>query len=120
MSVAAAGGLSTLKRISTADTNAATVKATSGKVFGWSISNVNAAARFVKLYDLNVAPTVGTDVPKLTILVPGATTGGLAVHNIPAGLAFGKGISIAITTVAADNDATATAAAEQIVHLFFA
>jgi hypothetical protein len=120
MSVSAAGGLSALKRLSTADVNSAVVKATGGKVFGWYITNVNAAARFVKLYDLGVAPTVGTTVPKLTILVPGAATGGVAFAQFPAGIAFPAGIGIGITTVATDADATATAANEQIVNLFYA
>jgi hypothetical protein len=120
MSVSAAGGLSALKRLSTADVNAANVKATGGKVFGWYITNVNAAARFVKLYDLNVAPTVGPSTPKLTILVPGAATGGVAFAQFPAGIAFPSGIGIGITTVVTDADATATAANEQVVNLFYA
>jgi hypothetical protein len=121
---AADGGLSVgpasgAKLISAATTNATSVKAGGGQIYGWSISNVNAAARFVKLYDKASAPTVGTDVPVMTILVPGATTGGQAVYSAPAGIAFPTGIALAITTGVGNADTGAVAANEIVVNLFF-
>lgn len=40
----------------------------------WSVvtSNINAAARYLKLYNKASAPTVGTDTPVLTIPLPPA------------------------------------------------
>lgn len=119
MPVGASGGLSSFRRLGTATTNAAVVKASSGLLYGWQVSNVNAAVVFLKFYDKATAPTVGTDTPKLTILVPGATTGGQAPLQLPAGISFSAGISIALTTLVADADTTAVAANEQIVHVFF-
>jgi hypothetical protein len=121
---AADGGLSIgpgsgAKLISAATTNATSVKASGGQVYGWSISNVNAAARFVKLYDKASAPTVGTDVPVMTILVPGATAGGQAIYSAPAGIAFPTGIALAITTGVGNADTGAVAANEIVVNLFF-
>ncbi|WP_119305220.1 hypothetical protein [Dongia deserti] len=113
----ATGGLSVTKLISAATTNATSVKASAGQVCGWSISNTNAAARFVKLYNLAAAPTVGTDVPVMTILVPGGTTGGQAVYQSPFCMAFGTGIALATTTGVADADTGAVAANELVINL---
>lgn len=95
---------------SAASTNATAVKASAGKLYSVTASNTGAAAAYVKLYNLAVAPTVGTSVPVLTIPVP---AGGSV--NIPfgaAGLQFATGIALAITNLAADSDATAVALAQ--------
>lgn len=113
------GPASGAKLISAATTNATSVKASAGQVCGWSISNVNAAARFVKLYNKASAPTVGTDVPVMTILVPGATTGGQAVYQNDFCIAFATGIALATTTGVADADTGAVAASEIVVNLFY-
>lgn len=119
MAVGASGGISSFRRIGAATTNAVVVKASSGVVYGWHISNINAAAVFLKIYDKATAPTVGTDVPKLTILVGGATTGATSFLDLPAGVAFSNGISIAITGAIGDADTTAVSANEQIAHVFY-
>src|SRR5574343_280551 len=54
---------------SAATTNATAVKTSSGNLYAISISNAAASPRFVKLYNKNAAPTVGTDVPVLVIPV---------------------------------------------------
>lgn len=108
-----------VKLISAATTNATSVKASAGQVYGWTITNVNAAARFVKLYNKATAPTVGTDVPVMTILVPGGTTGGQAVFSSPHGITFGTGIALAITSAVGDADTGAVAANEIVVNLLF-
>ena len=66
--------------------------------------------RYVKLYNKASAPTVGTDVPVLTIPVP---AGGPV--NLPFGATghrFATGIALAITANAADSDTTAVGASE--------
>lgn len=95
---------------SAATTNATSIKTSAGTVYSVTASNTGASAAFVKLYNKASAPTVGTDVPVLTIPVPA----GVAV-NIPFGTTghrFATGIALAITNLAADSDATAVAAAQ--------
>lgn len=95
---------------SAATTNAASVKNAAGNVYGIVVSNVNAAARYLKLYNKASAPTVGTDVPVLTVPVPATSV--VSVNLGALGIRLGTGIAIALTTGAADTDATAVAAAE--------
>ena len=95
-----------------ATTNAASVKASAGTMWGMSISNIGAAARYVKLYNKASAPTVGTDVPVLTIPVAAGTRVDLVLSA--QGRRFSTGIAIAVTTDAADSDTTAVSAANEV------
>jgi hypothetical protein len=112
------GGLSVSRVISGASTNATVAKASAGQVYGWYCSNTNDSPRYVKLYNTSSSPTVGTDTPTHTILVPGNSGSGCTA-TFPHGIAFSTGISYAITAVAADNDTTAVAANEIIVHIHY-
>lgn len=114
----AAGGSTPYKLISAASTNATSVKASAGTLYSITASNINAAARYLKIYNKASAPTVGTDTPVLVFLIPGNTAG--AGTNIPIGLPgyeFTTGIAFALTTGAADSDTGAVAASEIIVNL---
>ena len=53
-----------------ATTNATSVKATPGVVKRVIGTSKAATDRFLKFYDKATAPTVGTDVPIMTILIP--------------------------------------------------
>ena len=109
------------KLISAATTNATSVKASGGNLFFVSVSNINAAARYLKLYNKTSAPNVGTDVPILTFLIPGNTAGAGSNLGIPPqGLRFNTGIAFALTTGVSDTDAVAVAANEIIVNLGYA
>lgn len=95
---------------SAATTNATSVKTSAGSVYSITASNTGAAAAFLKLYNKASAPTVGTDVPVLTIPIPASS-----VQNIEFGTAghrFTTGIALAITNLAADSDTTAIAASQ--------
>lgn len=95
---------------SAASTNATSVKASAGTVYSITASNTAASPLYVKLYNKASAPTVGTDVPVLTIPVP---AGG--VVNVPFGTTghrLATGIALAITANAADSDTTAIGASE--------
>lgn len=116
---ATSGGLSISRVISAASTNATVVKGSAGQVYGWSMSNVNAQEMYVKLYNKATAPTVGSDTPVITLLVPGGATGLVSEASFPQGIAFGTGIGLAITGAVADNDTTAVAANEIVVNLFY-
>lgn len=110
------GGLSAQRTLSAASTNATSVKGSAGQVYGWYVSNSNASPRYVKLYDKASSPTVGTDTPKMTIMVPGA--GGANVE-FSMGIPFSSGIAFAMTTGAADSDTGAVAANEVILNLLY-
>ncbi len=114
-----AGGCTPFKRISTADTNGANVKASAGQVYAILVSSINAAVRYLKLYDKATAPTVGTDVPVLTFPIPGAVTGVVVPITIPPGTVFASGIGIGLTTGVADADTGAVAAGEHVVNLWY-
>ena len=104
---ATSGGWTPFHLISAASTNATVVKNAAGQIGSFNIGNTNAAIRFVKLYDKATTPSVGTDVPVKTLLIPGSTTGGGNAQNYPLGVLFSNGISIATTTGIADSDTAA-------------
>lgn len=95
---------------SAANTNATVVKGSAGTLYNIGASNTGAAAAFIKLYNKATAPTVGTDVPVLTLVVP---AGGNVDFDLgPMGHRFSTGIGMAITNLAADSDTTAIAASQ--------
>ena len=75
---------------------------------------------YLKIYDKATAPTVGTDVPVLTIPVPTHTQGAGIVIPIPNGVTFSNGIAIAVTGGVADSDTTAVGADEVVINLTYA
>lgn len=106
--------------ISAASTNATSVKGSAGRVLGAFVSNINAAARYLKLYNKATAPTVGTDTPVAVFLIPGNTEGrGFVLPISNPGIAFGTGIGFALTTGVANSDTGAVAANELVVNLFY-
>lgn len=95
---------------SAATTNATSTKGSAGTVWNVNATNINAAVRYLKLYNKASAPTVGTDVPVLTLAI--AAGGGVSVNLGANGLRFSTGIAWALTTGAADSDTAAVAADE--------
>jgi hypothetical protein len=110
------GGLSISRTLSAASTNATSVKASAGQVFGYYLFNANAATRYLKLYNKASSPTVGTDTPVATIPIP---AGAAANVEFTQGVAFATGIALALTTGIADADTGAVAANEVVVNLFY-
>jgi hypothetical protein len=111
------GGLSMHKTISAASTNATSVKASAGQVYSVQVMNINSAARYLKLYDKASSPTVGTDTPVKTLLIPGNTAGAGMVLNWDKGLVFSSGIAFALTTGITDADTGAVSANETTVNI---
>lgn len=104
------------RRVSAASDNLVQVVAQSGEVGYIEATNINAAIRYLHLFDSLVAPTLGTTVPILTVGLPGAATGGKASLVPAGGIRFELGLYIAITTTI--NGATGNVAAnEQVVNL---
>lgn len=100
----------TLFTNSAATTNAKLVKSTAGTLWSIAVSNTNAAARFLKLFNMTAAPTVGTSVPVFTVAIPSGGT--VLVNGGSNGIRFSTGISLAITGAAGDLDTTDIGAGE--------
>lgn len=98
--------------VSAASTNATLVKASPGMLYEVSISNVTGTACYVKLFNKASAPTVGTDVPSLTIPVAAGQAVGLEFGVL--GKRFPVGIALAVTGAIAATDATAAIAGVQV------
>jgi hypothetical protein len=74
--------------------------------------NAAAAARYVKLYNKATAPTVGTDVPIMTIAIQATSQ-----FNFNLGenqLLFPLGLGVGMVTGATDNNTTALTAADVV------
>jgi hypothetical protein len=115
------GGQSISRVISAASTNATSAKGSAGKVYTIIATNINAAVRYLKLYNKASSPTVGTDTPVFTIAIPGNTAGaGIVISFGDTGVNFATGIAYAITTGVADADTGAVAANEIVVQVLYA
>lgn len=102
--------------VSAASTNGAIVKASAGNLYEITVSNPTATPIYVKLYNKATAPTVGTDVPVLTIPVP-ASAVNAGTETIQFGITgkrFATGIAIAATGAAIATDTTVAVAGVQI------
>ncbi len=97
----------------TASTNAAVVRSAAGTVFNVSASNPTATPAFVKLYNKSTAPTVGTDVPLIT--VPVAANSAVSFDLGSLGTRFGSGIGRAVTGAIAATDTTNAVAGVQVL-----
>jgi hypothetical protein len=113
----ATNAASRFRLVSAASTNATSVKAAAGRVYGWQFSNTTAAYKFVKLYNVATAPTVGTTAITDTIAIPPNDS---ITWSTPIGVHYATGIALAVTGAAGDADATAVAANDVIGQLFYA
>ena len=105
---------------SAATTNGALILTGTSNVSSFYATNEGATAAYIKLYNKATAPTVGTDVPEMTIPVPAAVSGVPGVAAIPIGFhgfRFALGLGIAITRNAVYTDTTAVGAGEVKVKL---
>ena len=107
---------------SAASTNGALIMTGTSNVSSFYATNEGATTAYIKLYNKATAPTVGTDVPEMTIPVPdaAAVSGVPGVATIPIGFhgfRFALGLGIAITRKAVYTDTTAVGAGEVKVKL---
>ena len=105
---------------SAATTNGALILTGTSGLQAFYATNEGASVAYVKLYNKATAPTVGTDVPEMTIPVPAAVSGVPGVATIPIGFhgfRFALGLGIAITRNAVHTDTTAIGAGEVKVKL---
>ena len=96
-----------------ATTNATSVKTAAANITAITYNNMSASVQYIKLYNKASAPTVGTDIPVMTIPVPANS---FYVQELGImGLRFSTGLAFAITGAQADTDTTAIAAGSKLV-----
>lgn len=89
-------------------TSGQNVKSSNGKAFVIILVNTNASVVWVKFYNKNSAPTVGTDTPIWTIGLQANQT--LVVDGSSLGAWFSSGIGIGASGAQADADTTSVTA----------
>ncbi len=108
--VAEPGATATARLLSAANTtNSTLVKNSAGRVFSIKGQNAAAGVRWLKLYNKATAPTVGTDTPVQTLVLPASAPFSFEWRN---GYSFSTGIGFGLTVNAADNDTTAVTAGD--------
>lgn len=100
-----------------ATTNATSVKTTAGKIGNLSLTCYAAYTTFFKLYNKASAPTVGTDIPLLTI--PVAATSFLPIGSGVNGDYYSTGIAFAMTKLMPDTDTTVLVAGDLKQHMTY-
>lgn len=103
-------------KVAGASTNVATIKASPGTVIGWKIYNNAPYPVYIKLFNKAGTPVLGSDMPQQTIGVDAGMTAELAISG---GLSYSAGIGVAVTKNLADADATAVAAGDCVMDIFY-
>lgn len=88
----------------------ATIKGSTGKLGGISVSNVNATDAWLQIFN-STAPTVGTTTPTFSFLIPkgdGSARGTYDIAFGADGCTFATGITIAGTTTSTGNTSPGT------------
>lgn len=88
-------------------TNLTTVKDSAGWIGEIVLGNSGAGAAFFKLYDKASNPTLASNTPFATLMVPAGRT-----FEFEICAEFANGIAYAITGAATDTDTTAVSAAQ--------
>ena len=99
------------RRVSDASNNALVVKAQRGYIGYVSALNINAAVRYLHVFDQPDTPQPTLDTPVLTLPIPAA---GQALLSIGDGMQFLRGIAIMITTTNGPTPASGPVAANEI------
>jgi len=92
-----------------------TVKATAGKLYHMTVSNAQASAVYLKLYNA-AAVTLGTTAATLNYMIPASSSFSLAINDV--GLYFSTGIIFAVTGGQALTDSTALTTAATVNYSF--
>lgn len=111
-------GWDVYRRVSLNTDNSTSVTSTNTILHAIYGFNINAAVRYLKIYDKATAPTVGTDTPVFVYALPGGTTG-VSAGPIVLDLELDNGLGFGIVTGITDASTTATAASEQQIMLLY-
>lgn len=110
------GGVLTYSKLSTADSNLNTIKASAGTLFRLEAFNTGAAVAYLRIYDKASNPAPASDTPKRRYTIPASTTGAGFVVEYLKGRPFASGIAYDITAGVADTDTTAIAAGQVVLN----
>lgn len=110
---ATSGGCSNYHLVAGASTNAGSIKASAGQVYGVHVFNNAAYPVYVKLHNTAGTPTVGAGV----VYTVAVQAGQRADVVLPMGMAFSTGIGITIVKDIADAGTTAVASADCVVDI---
>jgi hypothetical protein len=99
--------------ISAATTNSTLIKSSAANISKITAENLSASIRYLKLYDKATAPTVGTDSPFHTYVLPANSQ---RTFDFPLGLRTTSGFGLGITGALAVTDTTAIGAAEVVIN----
>lgn len=91
-------------------------KASAGRFYGADVINLNAAVRYLHIYNKASAPTLSTDTPVVTIPIPASSR--VSILN-DIGVGCGTGVAWAFTTDAIAIPTTAGAAADIIGTIYY-
>jgi len=110
------GGVTPFHAVAAASTNATSLKASAGQLYGASIYNNAGYPVYWKFYNKASAPTVGTDTVVFEIPVQSGTEREIHTEQ---GIAFGTGIAYALTKGITDADTTALLLSDAEVSGFY-
>jgi hypothetical protein len=105
--------------LSAATTNLTLVSPKPAMVTGWSIANTSTSPRYVRLYDKATAPVPATDAALIDLRFP-IPAGTQAEAQLGTNASwFHSGLGLDITGGPADTDATAVAAGDVSINIFY-
>lgn len=116
-SASAGTGMTNAKVKSAATVNSTLLKGAAAKLYSYFFANNTAVVKFVKFYSKATAPTVGTDIPIFTVIIP---ANGIATWSNAIGKAVALGLGYGITNGIAESDATAVAVDDVVGHIDYA
>lgn len=114
--IPATGGGLTVYKNTTLGRNGINIKSKPGQVYGWFLFNQATSFRYVKLYNKASTPSVGHDIPYMTIPLP---PGGGANVSFTSGINFNRGIGIGATSGVGDKDTSPAGANKVIVNIIY-
>jgi len=105
--------------ITAASTNSTLVTGTGQNVLKWVVTSNNTAStiNYLKFYNKATAPTCGTDIPVLRIMLPGNTTGGGVTSVSFDDTRFTLGIGFCVTGGTGADADTSVGAAGLLINI---
>jgi hypothetical protein len=100
---------------SAASTNPTSIKATSGKIYGWFIYNNNSNIRKVAFHDTSSAPVAGSGV-YFTLPIPPNSGANILGSS---GIIFNNGIALTTVTGISDVDSSAVGLNDLNINLWY-
>lgn len=110
------GGVTPFHAVAAASTNATSLKASAGQLYGASIYNNATYPVYWKFYNKASSPTVGTDTVVFEVPVQSGTEREIHTEQ---GIVFGTGIAYALTKGITDADTTAVLLSDAEISGFY-